>query len=284
MNIPNEINGFKLYENKPHSISSGFLYTKSFYIPSLLVEKERTIRVYLPEDYFLNNKSYSVMYFFDGQNMVDKYTTAYGEWNLDETISTLNKEKNKSLILVGIDSPRCEAKYRSVELAPEGYMPIKKYNEEFLELSPIGSVLGEFIFNELKPIIDNTFRVYKDKKHTGVGGSSMGGLESFFLSIKYKNYIGFSLIFSPAFFLYSSYSIKKNMKLIKNDKDLGKMFFFVGGQGFEQLFIKSTYMVYDYLYHLSKDKEKFKMVFDSSKTHCESSWEYYSYIALDYLL
>lgn len=284
MNIPNEINGFKLYQNELNSISSGFLYTKTFYIPSLYVEKERTIRIYLPFDYFSNDKKYSVMYFFDGQNMVDKYTTAYGEWNLDETIEKLIKEKNKSLILVGIDSPRGEPKYRSVELSPEGFCPLKKYYDEIEDLSPIGSVLGEFIFKELKPLIDNTFRVYKDKSHTGIGGSSMGGLESFFLSVKYKNQIGFSLIFSPAFFLYSLNSIKENLKLIKEDASLGKMFFFVGGEGFESLFTRSTLMVFNYLYSLSHNKDKFKIIFDSSKTHSESSWEYYSFEALDFLL
>ena len=163
-------------------------------------------------------------------------------------------------------------------------MPLKKYYDEIEDLSPIGSILGEFIFSTLKPIIDNTFNVYSDKEHTGLGGSSMGGLETFFLSIKYKHLIGFSLIFSPAFFLYSIKSIKENLKLIKSDHDLGKMFFFVGGEGFEQLFIKTTILVYEYLYNLSHNKDKFKIIFDSSKTHSESSWEYYSFEALSFLL
>ena len=52
------------------------------------------IRVWLPEDYEFDNpnKRYPVIYFSDGQNLVDRYLSAFGEWELDKTVHKLMKE------------------------------------------------------------------------------------------------------------------------------------------------------------------------------------------------
>ena len=51
-----------------------------------------------------------------------------------------------------------------------------------------GGLYGEFIVNELKLILINYLTLKKE--HTMIGGSSMGGLISFYLGLKYKDTFG----------------------------------------------------------------------------------------------
>ena len=76
-----QIGPFKLYTKKPNDITWGNLYTMEVVLP-VLEQKKRTVRVFLPEGYS-TNKKYPVLYMADGQNIVDKYTTASGAWDID---------------------------------------------------------------------------------------------------------------------------------------------------------------------------------------------------------
>ena len=50
-----EINGFKLYNKKPNTISKGALYIKEIYVDVNNEDKKRLIRVYLPSNYDFEN-------------------------------------------------------------------------------------------------------------------------------------------------------------------------------------------------------------------------------------
>ena len=50
---------------------------------------ERTIHVYLPEDYYDSDEQYPVMYMFDGHNLFYDYDATYGKsWGLKEFLDT----------------------------------------------------------------------------------------------------------------------------------------------------------------------------------------------------
>ena len=51
---------------------------------------------------------------------------------------------------------------------------------------------------ELKPFVDSHYRTKKDAKHTGLGGSSLGGLVSIYLALKYPNVFGRAAVVSPS--------------------------------------------------------------------------------------
>ncbi len=57
---------------------------------------------------------------------------------------------------------------------------------------------GRLIVEELKPFIDATYRTRTDAMHTGLGGSSLGGLVSLYLGVKYPNVFGRIAVVSPA--------------------------------------------------------------------------------------
>ncbi len=187
--------------------------SEDFYIPQL--DRNRRIWVYLPPDYDLTNKNYSVVYMHDGQNLFDDNTSYSGEWQVDETLNKLYKEIGFGLIVIGIDN--------GGDKRLDEYSPWK--NKKF------GGGEGEayinFIVQTLKPFVDKNYRTKSNKQNTAILGSSMGGLISYYAALKYPDIFTKIGVFSPSFW-FSNQSIKyaKNHGDIKNTK----MFFLAGGK------------------------------------------------------
>ena len=133
---------FKLYKQKPNDIKFGKLYVTSLDVP--FDDTKRTIRVYVPKGYDENDKSkrYKVLYMSDGQNIVDKYTSAYGAWDLDVVVNDLTKEGYEPPIIVGIDSPKSDIK-RTNELCS----PVPTNKKGINISSPIGNQFVDFVFD-----------------------------------------------------------------------------------------------------------------------------------------
>jgi alpha-glucosidase len=188
------------------------------------------------------------------------------------------QEGYEKLILVGIDSPNDDLK-RMVELAPN----IKTSRFEGRSLIGIADKYINFILDELLPYISNYFPISLNKEDIGIGGSSMGGLMSFYAALIRGNDFKFCLSFSPAFLLYSN---KKLMEMINdiNINNLPKIFFFVGGEGFEASFVKKTLKMYNSLKKLGMNKDNLRLIYDSNKIHHESSWNAYLEESLSFFL
>jgi predicted alpha/beta superfamily hydrolase len=158
--------------------------------------KPRPVDVWLPEDYS-EDKKYSVLYMHDGQMLFDSTTTwNKQEWKVDEWASTLMSDgKTKDFIVVGI--------YNIADIRWQDLFPQKAFDyiseEAKSELKSIagskdfklnGNNYLKFIVEELKPIIDDAYSVYKDQEHTFVMGSSMGGLMSMYAISEYPKVFG----------------------------------------------------------------------------------------------
>jgi predicted alpha/beta superfamily hydrolase len=61
-----------------------------------------------------------------------------------------------------------------------------------------GAMYGRFLVEELKPFIDRTYRTRPGREHTGVGGSSLGGLISMYLGLQYPEVYSKLLVVSPS--------------------------------------------------------------------------------------
>ena len=71
-------------------------------IPGL--NRQRTVRIYLPPGYATSTKRYPVLYMHDGQNLFDNATAYAGEWGVDEVLDELAQSQGLELIVVGIDN------------------------------------------------------------------------------------------------------------------------------------------------------------------------------------
>lgn len=143
----------------------------------------RKIWIYLPESYSTSTSKYPVLYLQDAQNLFDKSTSYAGEWRVDEILDSLKLD----LIVVGIEHGN---EKRIDELTP---FPNPKYHG-----GKANSYLN-FLTQTLKPQIDSAYRTKSDKENTFVGGSSLGGLFSYYTLLKRPDLFSKALVFSPSF-------------------------------------------------------------------------------------
>ena len=261
---------FKLFNKKPNTLSKGKLYIKEVNIEKLEADPKRLIRVYLPSNYNADNpnKRFPVLYMMDGKNLFDDYTSFVGEWQIDESIEERIENNKEGIIVVGIDSAK-----GGFERMKEMYVTSDIYSKREIKNYSIGQadVLSDYIIHELKPMIDNNFLTLTDKENTGMGGSSMGGLFSFYLGSKYKEKIGFVLSFSPAFLLYKEKEFLEEIRKM-NLENIGKIFFWTGGINLDKQIKSLTIKTYDSLRKKGLNEKQCRLIYDSSGDHNEQSW------------
>src|SRR5215813_14816840 len=174
-----------------HTLVGDVRLHKAFH--SRILNNDRDIVVYLPPSYESNkHQRYSVLYMNDGQNLFDGATSFIPgqEWRIDETAQSLIGEgKIEPLIIVGIDNA---GKDRVNEYTPAADAKYKAGGQ--------ADQYGRMLVEELKPFIDSNYRTLKDAAHTGIGGSSLGGLVSMYLGLKYKDVFSRVAVISPSVF------------------------------------------------------------------------------------
>lgn len=175
-----------------HSASAQSQLLKEESVPSHFLDGSRTIRVYLPPSYRTNlAKRYPVLYLNDGQNV---FTSAgvdiafgWGNWALDRTVDELvEARKMQEIIMVAVDNSRTRfLEYNGRVNSSNGVAPFENY--------------AAFLMEELKPHIDHEFRTKPDAAHTGIMGSSLGGICSVALAWQHPEVFGQAACLSGAF-------------------------------------------------------------------------------------
>lgn len=173
---------------KRHTATSSVsILSDSFPMPQL--GRARRVWLYLPPDYATSGRRYPVFYMHDGQNLFDAATGYAGEWGIDETLDSLNALGDRGVIVV---APDHGGERRFTEYSP--WVNAQYGGGE-------GDEYVDFLVHTLKPYVDTHYRTLPGRTHTGVGGSSMGGLISLYAILAYPDVFGRALIFSPAFWV-----------------------------------------------------------------------------------
>jgi len=164
-----------------------FIVDQDFYMPEL--DRTRRIWIYLPPDYnTATDKYYRVLYMHDAQNLFTPQTTAFGtEWEVDETLTELFEQGDEGCIVVGIDNGEGQ---RIDEYSP--WVNVSYGGGE-------GDEYADFLVTTLKPYIDQNYRTKPEREHTGIMGSSLGGLISHYTALEYPETFGKAGIFSPSY-------------------------------------------------------------------------------------
>ncbi|MFZ0062188.1 MAG: alpha/beta hydrolase-fold protein [Pyrinomonadaceae bacterium] len=174
---------------QPHSLTGDIRVHKKFHSQFLTIDRD--VLVYLPPGYESAKRSrYPVIYFHDGQNLFDGATSfiAGKEWRVDETAQALIAAgKIEPLIIVGVYNTGTE---RINEYTPAADSKYKQGGK--------ADSYGRMLVEELKPFIDRTYRTRRGAKDTGLGGSSLGGLVSLYLGLKYPHVFGRVAVVSPS--------------------------------------------------------------------------------------
>ncbi|MGY6562449.1 MAG: alpha/beta hydrolase-fold protein [Luteibaculaceae bacterium] len=162
------------------------ILSASFFMPQL--NRNRRIWIYKPSDYNSNpEKYYPVIYMHDAQNLFDALTSFAGEWEVDEALTALEQAGNYGIIVVGIDNGGV---HRINELTPFTHPSFGGGD---------GNLYLDFITETLKPYIDNNFRTLPGRDYTAIGGSSLGGLISYYGLFHAPETFSKALVFSPSF-------------------------------------------------------------------------------------
>jgi predicted alpha/beta superfamily hydrolase len=224
----------------------------AFFMPQL--NRNRRIWMYLPPGYASSKKSYPVIYMHDGQNLFDNATSYSGEWGVDEFLDSIISKGKKAMIVVGIDNGQ--------EDRMSEYNPWKFQNFGEGE----GDKYVDFLVKTLKPYFDKYYRTLSNKQNTFVAGSSMGGLISLYVVLKYPETFGGAGIFSPAF--WTAPGIDSTV-VLQSKKIHSKLFFYAGGKEGEA-------MVPDMIRIEKEIKIKssspIKEIIDPEAQHNEAAW------------
>lgn len=160
-----------------HQFASAFLPTR------------RDVIVSLPPGYHSSSDSYPVLYLQDGQNLFDPDTSFVkgSSWDVQTTSDRLIGEGAiQPLIIVGI--------YNTGVDRLEEYTPMRDPKLG----GGTASQYARLLIEELKPWIDRHYRTLDGASHTGIGGSSLGGLVSLYLGLSHPEVFGRLAVLSPS--------------------------------------------------------------------------------------
>jgi predicted alpha/beta superfamily hydrolase len=177
--------------------------------------RRRAVRCYLPPGYEDSDREYPVLYMFDGQNLFDRTTSAFGmEWGIDETVEAItgagaaggpaggvrgvgeardHEARPGSFdgaIIVGVDSP----------IDPWGRYAEYTAWDWSLEGRPVhadGLATAGFLVEQVIPYVRATYRAAGDPSRVGLAGSSLGGAMTLFVGARHPQVFGRLLAFSP---------------------------------------------------------------------------------------
>ena len=167
----------------------------AFVMPQL--GRRRRVWVYLPADYARKPiQRYPVLYMHDGQNVFDAATSFGGEWGVDEALDKLRAtgQDATGAIVVAVDNGD---EFRSDEYIPWRSAALKDQPHQGGQ----GGPYVDFLAQTLKPYVDAHYRTRPEAAHTGIAGSSLGGLISVYAALKYPKIFGQVGVFSPAFWV-----------------------------------------------------------------------------------
>jgi predicted alpha/beta superfamily hydrolase len=145
----------------------------------------RDIQVYLPPSYQSSGRHYPVIYMHDGQNLFDATTSFAGEWRVDDTLEGLGPEGIEAIVVA---VPNMGAR------RIDEYSPFR----DSVRGGGRGDAYVDFLVRTLKPEVDRLFRTRHERTHTGIIGSSMGGVISLYAFFREPRVFGFAGVMSPA--------------------------------------------------------------------------------------
>ncbi len=156
---------------------------------STVLGNTRGVWVYLPPSYEENTSSrYPVVYMHDGQNLFDP-RAAFGAvaWNADGALNAGAEDASvREAIVVGPENNAARV---------DEYTPT-------LDATRMAGGRGDlylrFLVEELKPLVDRTFRTMPSRDHTALVGSSLGGLISSYAGVRRAEVFGLIGALSPS--------------------------------------------------------------------------------------
>jgi enterochelin esterase-like enzyme len=177
-------------------------------IDSRILGRKHLVRAYLPPGYLGNPlQRYPVLYMQDGRNLFFPEEAFGGqEWRVDEALGLLDAMGAADrAVVVGIHSAD-----RMRDYTKPGYQ-----------------AYARSVVREIKPRVDRELRVMEGPRGTGVIGSSLGGVASFYMAWEHPSVFGFAACMS------STFSVKDDLidRVLRERKRKAKFYLDSGWPG-----------------------------------------------------
>ena len=166
-------------------------------IPELTDDQERNAYIYVPDSYHRDkNKRYPVLYMFDGHNVFFDSHATYGKsWGMKEYLENTDTE----LIVAAVECNHSPDNGRLREYSPYDFS-----DPQFGSFQGLGDITMQWFIHTFKPYIDTHYPTLSDRKHTFIGGSSMGGLMSLYALLEYNHVFSRAAALSPSLWVSRS--------------------------------------------------------------------------------
>ena len=234
-------------------------------------KRDKKIFIWVPDGYDKNDKNtkYSVIYMTDGQNLFKRTDTAYGCWNVAQSVESMNSmEESTKAIIVGIDNGDG---HRDNELTPNiGDIAVGDSAYE----DGGGAEFCDFVYDTVIPYIEENYNVYTDREHNYVCGSSSGGIESFYIGMEHPEKFSVIGALSPAFILFGDDVWKKYLSE-KSFESYPLVYIYCGNSDnddLERALCSSAKKMPDYLESINYPKDRIVEQYISDAAHNEGYW------------
>jgi len=169
-------------------VSSGQL-RKHEKFRSRFLRNQRDLIVYTPPGYDDQpGRRFPVLYLQDGQNLFDGATSFIPgqDWHVGQTADYgIQAGVIAPLIIVGMYNTKARVReYTPTHVSKLGGGRADRY--------------AKFLIEEVKPFVEREYRALSGSQHTGIGGSSLGGLVSLYLGLKHSRIFGKIAALSPS--------------------------------------------------------------------------------------
>ncbi len=185
-------------------------------LKSSVFDNTRDLRVWLPPGYHdaaNAERTYPVLYLFDGQFLFDKCTgpAQLSEIHVDEALTDLiRREAMEPIVVVGIDNGQSDDTRN------------REYQPYFNPLEPVGdpaTLQGKripvFMAQDVMPFVTSRYRISKGAENTGVGGFSAGSVAALECLIQRPDIFGLGLLESTSLQFGNGQLIRDTSPILK---------------------------------------------------------------------
>jgi predicted alpha/beta superfamily hydrolase len=213
----------------------------------------KTIWVYLPKNYQKSRKRYPVIHMHHAKNLFDVSKSYIGEWQIDEYLHPITENES---ILIGIEHAK---DIRIDELTPFRHIKYGGGN---------GNAYLNFIKNILKSFFNYTYLTLTDVEHTTLFDFSLGGLISFYGTVKFPETYRKAGVFSPAFWINCEiYSSVESLEM----PETSKFYFLIETAESEEMIPDQKRMV-SFLKYKGVNDDQLKSLIIKGGEHKEKFW------------
>ena len=157
---------------------------------SRLIDEKHDFIVHVPRVFNDDpSRFFPVLYLHDGQNLFDPETSFIkgNYWRVGETADAMIESGEvEPLVIVGI--------YNTGVKRVDEYTPVEDKRLGGGQADAYGQMLVE----ELRPFVARKYRTLAGAQDCGMGGSSLGGLVTLYLGLRYPDVFGKLAVLSPS--------------------------------------------------------------------------------------